>query len=75
MEATIENQAGAAGTTFDIQRIMEMIPHRYPFLMIDRVIDAGSFFEIKRLFAAEIIVGVARIGGRAVTIIKGEIVV
>lgn len=23
----------------DIMRIMEMIPHRYPFLMIDRVID------------------------------------
>lgn len=23
----------------DIVRIMEMIPHRYPFLMIDRVID------------------------------------
>lgn len=23
----------------DIQRIMELIPHRYPFLMIDRVID------------------------------------
>jgi 3-hydroxyacyl-[acyl-carrier-protein] dehydratase len=23
----------------DIQRIVEMIPHRYPFLMIDRVID------------------------------------
>jgi len=23
----------------DIQRIMEMIPHRYPFLMIDRVVD------------------------------------
>src|SRR5690349_10240215 len=23
----------------DMQRIMEMIPHRYPFLMIDRVID------------------------------------
>lgn len=23
----------------DINRIMEMIPHRYPFLMIDRVID------------------------------------
>ena len=26
-------------TTIDIGRIMEMIPHRYPFLMIDRVID------------------------------------
>src|SRR5436305_12215041 len=24
----------------DIQRIMEMIPHRHPFLMIDRVVDA-----------------------------------
>lgn len=23
----------------DIQRILEMLPHRYPFLMIDRVID------------------------------------
>jgi 3-hydroxyacyl-[acyl-carrier-protein] dehydratase len=23
----------------DIQRIMEMIPHRYPFLMVDRVVD------------------------------------
>lgn len=23
----------------DIQRIAEMIPHRYPFLMIDRVVD------------------------------------
>jgi len=23
----------------DINRIMEMIPHRYPFLMIDRIID------------------------------------
>ena len=26
-------------TDIDIVRIMEMIPHRYPFLMIDRVID------------------------------------
>jgi 3-hydroxyacyl-[acyl-carrier-protein] dehydratase len=24
----------------DVQRIMEMIPHRYPFLMIDKIIDA-----------------------------------
>lgn len=23
----------------DINRVMEMIPHRYPFLMIDRVVD------------------------------------
>ncbi len=25
--------------TIDINRIMEMIPHRYPFLMIDRMVD------------------------------------
>jgi len=27
-------------TDIDIQRIMEMIPHRFPFLMIDKVVDA-----------------------------------
>ena len=27
------------GETISIERVMEMIPHRYPFLMIDRVID------------------------------------
>ena len=27
------------GLTIDIERIMQMIPHRYPFLMIDRVVD------------------------------------
>jgi 3-hydroxyacyl-[acyl-carrier-protein] dehydratase len=26
-------------TTVNIDRIMEMIPHRYPFLLVDRVID------------------------------------
>jgi 3-hydroxyacyl-[acyl-carrier-protein] dehydratase len=26
-------------STISIERIMEMIPHRYPFLMIDRIID------------------------------------
>ncbi|NJO35078.1 MAG: 3-hydroxyacyl-ACP dehydratase FabZ [Rhodospirillales bacterium] len=35
----LENQAMAAGAVIDIGRIMEMIPHRYPFLMIDRVVD------------------------------------
>ena len=29
----------AVGTTIDISRIMEMIPHRYPMLMIDEVVD------------------------------------
>ncbi len=29
----------ATGTELDILRIQEMIPHRYPMLMIDRVVD------------------------------------
>jgi len=40
---TLEAQAavgsGAEIDSIDINRIMEMIPHRYPFLMIDRVVD------------------------------------
>ena len=28
--------------TMDVMQIMEMIPHRYPFLLIDRVVDLKS---------------------------------
>ncbi|MFO0294891.1 MAG: 3-hydroxyacyl-ACP dehydratase FabZ [Rhodospirillales bacterium] len=37
-------QTGAAEATktIDIGRITQMIPHRYPFLMIDRVVDLVS---------------------------------
>src|SRR6202049_2829661 len=31
--------AAEQGTQIDVQRIMEMIPHRHPFLMIDKVVD------------------------------------
>jgi 3-hydroxyacyl-[acyl-carrier-protein] dehydratase len=31
-----------AGAEVDIVRIMQMIPHRYPFLLIDRVIEMQS---------------------------------
>ena len=33
------NTAVASSTTLDINRIMQILPHRYPFLLIDRVID------------------------------------
>ena len=33
-------RATESAIEIDIQRIMEMIPHRQPFLMIDKVIDA-----------------------------------
>ena len=31
--------ASGQGTEIGLQRIMEMIPHRHPFLMIDQVVD------------------------------------
>lgn len=31
--------SSARGIQIDVLRIMEMIPHRHPFLMIDRVVD------------------------------------
>ena len=40
--------------------------------LIARVVDAGSFFEIKRLFAQEIITGFACLGGRAVGIVANQ---
>jgi len=38
-QMTIEDQDKAAGVVIEVERIMEMIPHRFPFLMIDRVVD------------------------------------
>ena len=32
-------QRPAEVNTIDVMRIMEMIPHRFPFLMVDRVVD------------------------------------
>ena len=40
--------------------------------VIDRVIDAGSWFEVKRLFAGEVIVGLARIDGRVAGIVANQ---
>ena len=40
--------------------------------VIDRLIDAGSWLELKRLFAREVITGFARIGGRAAGIVANQ---
>lgn len=34
-EATVKTELGTA----DIIRVMELLPHRYPFLMLDRMYD------------------------------------
>ncbi|OMP68331.1 acyl-CoA carboxylase subunit beta [Domibacillus epiphyticus] len=55
----------------------ELIPSNQntPFNMydlIDGIIDAGSFFEIKKLFASELITGLARMNGKPVGIIANQ---
>jgi acetyl-CoA carboxylase carboxyltransferase component len=41
-------------------------------LVIERVIDAGSFFELKQLFAGELITGFARIEGHPLGIVASQ---
>jgi 3-hydroxyacyl-[acyl-carrier-protein] dehydratase len=43
-------------SSFDIQKILKLLPHRYPFLMIDRVVDIdgdNSAVGIKNVTANE----------------------
>jgi 3-hydroxyacyl-[acyl-carrier-protein] dehydratase len=35
----VTTEAGATKTTLDITDIMRILPHRFPFLLIDRVVD------------------------------------
>jgi len=57
--------------------IEQIIPEKenVPFDMyqvIDKLVDAGSFFEMKKLFAGELITGFARLGGRPVGILANQ---
>jgi acetyl-CoA carboxylase carboxyltransferase component len=40
--------------------------------VINGVVDAGSFLELKRLFAPEVITGLARLGGRAIGVVANQ---
>jgi acetyl-CoA carboxylase carboxyltransferase component len=59
------------------KRVEEIIPpdQNKPFDMyalIQELVDEGSFLEIKKLFAQELITGLARIGGRSVGILANQ---
>jgi acetyl-CoA carboxylase carboxyltransferase component len=41
-------------------------------LVIERVVDAGSFFEIKKLFAGELLTGFARVDGQPIGIVASQ---
>jgi acetyl-CoA carboxylase carboxyltransferase component len=40
--------------------------------LIDRLVDGGSFFELKKLFAPELITGLARMDGKPVGIVANQ---
>lgn len=66
----------AAPQSFE-KTIEELIPSNQnaPFNMydlIDRIIDEGSFFEIKKLFAGELITGLTRMNGKPIGIIANQ---
>ena len=39
MNVQADNTSVATATAVDIKRILQMIPHRYPMLMVDKVVD------------------------------------
>jgi 3-hydroxyacyl-[acyl-carrier-protein] dehydratase len=52
----MDGQSTQPGFTIDIERIIGMIPHRYPFLLVDRVVDVvpgESAVGIKNVTANE----------------------
>ncbi len=59
------------------KRVEEIVPadQNKPFdikLLITELVDEGSWFEIKQLFAQEIVTGLARIDGRTVGIVANQ---
>jgi methylmalonyl-CoA decarboxylase subunit alpha len=42
------------------------------YALIRELVDGGSFFEVKKLFAQEVITGLGRIGGRPVGIVANQ---
>jgi 3-hydroxyacyl-[acyl-carrier-protein] dehydratase len=52
----MSNSEEKLGKTIDISRVMQMIPHRYPFLMVDKVINVianESATGVKNVTASE----------------------
>jgi acetyl-CoA carboxylase carboxyltransferase component len=61
----------------DARRIDDVLPENQNqafdiHAVIDALVDEGSFFELKRLFARELVTGLARLGGRPVGIVASQ---
>ncbi len=38
----MNDAAGQVIESYDIQRLLELLPHRYPFLLVDRIVEARA---------------------------------
>jgi acetyl-CoA carboxylase carboxyltransferase component len=61
----------------DARRIDDIMPENQNqsfdvYGVLDALVDEGSFFEIKRLFARELVTGFARLDGRAIGIVASQ---
>ncbi len=61
----------------DRKRIDDILPrnHNQSFdvvQVIEALVDAGSFFEIKKLFARELVTGLGRLSGRTIGIVASQ---
>ncbi len=45
----VEPSVAATETELDIRRVLDIVPHRYPFVMIDRVVEIRSDFELSAI--------------------------
>ena len=69
--------APAKAPRADARRIDELLPANQNQAfdvhgVIDALVDAGSFFELKRLFARELVTGIGRLDGRPVGIVANQ---
>jgi len=70
-------EAPARPPRAEAKRIDDVLPanHNQAFdiaAVIEALVDEGSFFELKKLYARELVTGFARLGGRAVGIVASQ---
>ena len=70
-------RAVARPPRLDARRIDDLLPANQNqafdvYGVIDALVDEGSFFEIKRLFARELVTGLGRLDGRTVGIVASQ---
>jgi acetyl-CoA carboxylase carboxyltransferase component len=60
-----------------VKKISELVPANQNsafdmYQLLDALVDEGSFFEVKKLFARELITGFARLGGKPIGIVASQ---